>query len=437
MLSLITGVPYQHFNFLHRWTGRIIYVQSCLHTLGWTVIEGHLYQPQPTVYRDWIKQMYAIFGVIAMFLLTLMIILSTKPMINKFGYEFFKITHWIIAILYIAACWGHWDRLWCWMVASLALVGIDQAMRALRTCCIHVNGGKGRKLGFRCAQAEIQLLGDADDLALRLDFHYDHREPWKPGQHFHLCFPSLSIWQSHPFTPSSLPDPRGGVQHHTYILRVRKGITEQLAALEGSGTVPVILTGPYGGGHPHDETKNVLAVAGGTGVTFTLPIAFAAIGQPMLPAAAVDFIWIIRRSQDLRWISTELGQLKDLLPKISSLRINIFITRESQTSSDESLTEKERMLIKGSGWSSSGSTEGEALDELMQQCCQRFRVLFLGDHHPSVEQMVNEFAERAGDHGGSVEIVGSGPEGLGSDLRRAVAEIRTNEPLSCYWDSRD
>ncbi|KAK5278756.1 hypothetical protein LTR40_008718, partial [Exophiala xenobiotica] len=33
LLSLITGVPYQHFNFLHRWLGYIIFLQSGLHTI--------------------------------------------------------------------------------------------------------------------------------------------------------------------------------------------------------------------------------------------------------------------------------------------------------------------------------------------------------------------------------------------------------------------
>jgi len=47
ILSLLTGIPYQNFNFLHRWLGRIIYIQSVLHTLGWTLIEGWFYQLQP------------------------------------------------------------------------------------------------------------------------------------------------------------------------------------------------------------------------------------------------------------------------------------------------------------------------------------------------------------------------------------------------------
>src|SRR5690606_24413485 len=55
-LSVVTGVPYQNFNFLHRWLGYIIVVQSSLHTIGWCIIEIRLYQPQPQVAEEWIKQ---------------------------------------------------------------------------------------------------------------------------------------------------------------------------------------------------------------------------------------------------------------------------------------------------------------------------------------------------------------------------------------------
>jgi len=142
ILSLVTGIPYQHFNFLRRWCGRVIFAQAFLHTLGWTVIEGRLYQPQPSVYAGLISEQYIIFGVVAMFFLTLMLVLSTRWAIDRFGYETFKVGHWILAILYLGACWGHWDKLWCWMVASLAIVVIDQGVRAVRTLYLHVNGRK-------------------------------------------------------------------------------------------------------------------------------------------------------------------------------------------------------------------------------------------------------------------------------------------------------
>jgi hypothetical protein len=111
------------------------------------------------------SEMYIIFGVVAMFLLTLMLLLSTQTAIRWFGYGFFIITHWVIAILYIGACWGHWDRLWCWMVASLTLIVIDQLLRALRTCYIHM-GGKTGGVGFRAANAKVRVFGQDDDVVI-------------------------------------------------------------------------------------------------------------------------------------------------------------------------------------------------------------------------------------------------------------------------------
>lgn len=137
LLSLITGIPYQHFNFLHRWTGRIIFIQSFLHTLGWTIIEGGLYQPQPKVFTDWIKQLYMVFGIIAQILITFLYIFSIKRVVQWTGHEFFRKTHYIAGILYLGACWGHWDKLACWMIASIGVLFLDCGCRLLRMLTIH------------------------------------------------------------------------------------------------------------------------------------------------------------------------------------------------------------------------------------------------------------------------------------------------------------
>lgn len=151
MLSILTGIPYQHFNFLHRWTGRIIFVQSFIHTLGWTVIEGKLYQPQPQVYEEWIVQLYMVFGIIAQILITFLYIFSIKRVVQWTGHEFFRKTHYIAGILYLGACWGHWDKLACWMIASIGIVFLDRGCRLLRIALIHFgfkDGSKGLKTEF-------------------------------------------------------------------------------------------------------------------------------------------------------------------------------------------------------------------------------------------------------------------------------------------------
>ncbi|USW48599.1 Putative ferric reductase, NAD binding domain, ferric reductase transmembrane component-like protein [Septoria linicola] len=453
VLSLITGIPYQHFNFLHRWLGRVIFVQSLLHAIGWTIIEAKLYQPQPSVYVKFIQQRYVIFGCIAIFFISFLTVFSLKPVIRWTGYEFFKVTHWIIAVLYIGACWGHWDKLYCWMVPSLALIVLDQAVRGFRTLYIHFGGKKGSGLGFTCAQAELQVLTDDNGTVLRLDFDYEHRNAggWEAGQHFYLTFPSLSIWQAHPYTVSSVPNVQSKVQHHTYLIRVRDGQTKKLAALGHGATVPVILSGPYGHGFPSYEAQHVLAMSGGTGVTFTWPIIMEAVRQNTHTAAVLDFVWVVRKAEDLLWLSSELNDMKKLLAEALGLRISIFVSRDvkhavgkGKEKSPErgdgsgSGSEKEKNDgIKTSVSSLSGRSSIISLDDLLASSGPRFQVHWLKDHHPSIAELVLDFTERAKDFGGGLEVVGSGPEAMGSDLRAACSKVVVREDLKLYWDSRE
>ena len=221
LLSLITGLPYQSFNFLHRWLGYIIFVQSALHTIGWCIIEIRLYQPQPSTGMEWIKETYMVWGVVAMIFLTLMFILSTPWAIRRTGYEFFRKSHYVMAMLYIGACWGHWAKLNCWMIASLIVWFLDRGVRLLRSALIHRWFYSGKFIGFRAAEASITPFRDArNGDVIRLDFE-QKRSTWQIGQHFYLCFPELSIWQSHPFTPASMPcQEDSGPSKNTYILTV-------------------------------------------------------------------------------------------------------------------------------------------------------------------------------------------------------------------------
>ena len=229
VLSLITGIPYQHFNFLHRWLGYIIYIQSTLHTIGWTIVEGKLYQPQPSEWNGFIGQTYMVWGVVAMIFMSFLFFFSTPWAIRWTGYEFFRKAHYVVAMLFVGACWGHWAQLYCWLVASLVLWFVDRGVRLVRTGLLHYGyiEGSMTKMGFQCAQAVIEVFPDAKNGdVVRLSFQHNH-QPWKVGQHFYLCFPEISIWQSHPFTPSSLPTFVKALQSHAYIMRAKKGETRK------------------------------------------------------------------------------------------------------------------------------------------------------------------------------------------------------------------
>tara|TARA_R110002060_G_scaffold40006_4_gene51239 strand:- start:374 stop:1438 length:1065 start_codon:yes stop_codon:yes gene_type:complete len=161
ILSLITGMPTQSFNFIHRWLGHIIFAQSMIHTIIWTIIEAKLYQPQPKVYTNFIKQTYMIWGIVAMGLLSFIWVFSFPRMIRLTGYEFFRKSHAIIALIYIGACWGHWNKLACWMIAALAIVFMDFGIRYIRTLLIHVGYMKsGGKTPFHPTLEHANLFQD-------------------------------------------------------------------------------------------------------------------------------------------------------------------------------------------------------------------------------------------------------------------------------------
>jgi len=448
ILSLITGMPTQSFNFIHRWLGHIIFAQSMIHTIIWTIIEAKLYQPQPKVYTNFIKQTYMIWGIVAMGLLSFIWVFSFPRMIRLTGYEFFRKSHAIIALIYIGACWGHWNKLACWMIAALAIVFMDFGIRYIRTLLIHVGYMKSGGYGFESAQATLQCFDDAEGRVVRIDFKHNHG-PWSPGQHFYLCFPELSIWQNHPFTVASLASKETINPHHTYIVRCLKGETSKLGMLAertqaGKTTTPVILSGPYG---PSTLSKpgNFLAVGGGTGATMVFPVVLNRVQEYGYIGGNVQLVWIIRRAQDLEWMAPELATLKrHIATSNGKLSIRIFITREMSSKTTKEVLSDADDEIKGVTATVRTSIAGSNISSLADSE-PGYEVVWLGDRHPDLSEVVSEFVEQAPEIGGSVSVVGSGPGGMGTSLRRAVAAVNDGGrvwkgeekyDVHLHWDDR-
>ncbi|KAK7959021.1 FAD-binding 8 [Apiospora aurea] len=426
VLSLLTG----SFNFLHRWLGYIICIQGLLHTISWTVIEAYLYQPQPSVAVEWIAQTYMIWGCVAIILLLLIFVLSLPPVIRLTGYEFFRKAHYVLAMVYIGACYAHWDKLSCFMIPALVLWFLDRAVRLIRTGLAHYQILPDGKTGFKAAQATMTHFPDSEhgDI-LRLDFAHS-QEAWKIGQHFYLCFPECSIWQSHPFTPLNLPELKDGVVEHSYIVRAKKGETRKLAdraaqklAENSKATTPVIMSGSYGESIADNLTPevNVLCVAGGTGITYVLPVLLNLIAQPGSKNRKIELIWAIRRKSDMQWVQKELDTIHRA-SRTHGVAVHIFVTRESSSPTPSVHDEKsnknnsDSANVKEVGGSSSSTASSASVKSL--------EVRKLGgsenfDTHPDLKKMVNTFVENT--VRGSTTVFASGPGSMVSDLRSIVA----------------
>ncbi len=426
ILSLLTGVPYQSFNFLHRWLGYIIFIQGSVHTIGWTIVEVRLYQPQPTTAIEWIKETYIIWGVVAMILLLLLVVLSTPWAIRLTGYEFFRKAHYVLALVYIGACWGHWEQLEIFLLPSILIWFLDRGVRLVRTALIHYQYLPNGSMGFRAAPASVTHFSDDEhgDI-IRMDFVQPHGT-WNIGQHFYLCFAESSIWQSHPFTPLNLPQTCNGTVSHSYIMRAKKGETKKIAdlalkklALSPNATTPVILTGPYGESvaetlMPED---NLLCVAGGTGITYVLPVLLDLIQKPTVRDRKIQLVWAIRRKADLCWVEPEIVAINHAA-KSHGIEVQIYVTREVSSTASSIQEEKLGELgadVKGTCGTPSCSPETQIP---MSLDIQKLGSKGL-DRHPDLKALVGDFVDNT--VRGPTKVFGSGPGGMISDLRSIVA----------------
>jgi predicted ferric reductase len=456
LLSIMTGIPYQSFNFLHRWLGYIIFVQSALHTITWCIVEMRLYQPQPSVGLEWISQRYMIFGVVAMFFITVMFVLSTPWAIRRTGYEFFRKAHYVMAMLYIGACWGHWSKLNCYLIISLILWVIDRGLRLVRMALLHYNYLPGGSMGFRAAEASITRFLDSENGdVVRLDFVHPS-DAWAVGQHFYLCFPAISIWQAHPFTPCSLPIEANNAVKHSYILRAKKGATKALADLADSATrqgpvkdahnnneqqrpkTPVILAGPYGRSINEHLTPstNVLCVAGGTGITFILPVVLQLLQYSQHVDRQIELVWAVRRAADAAWVEEEIASLRTRRER--RVRFKVFVTRDhtagpkvvgSQLVNEKEVDYQEKNKSGSSSnissCASSGSRDGR--EDYGPAEAAGANSTTVEPYRPDLDAIVSDFVASA--IRGPTTVYASGPGSMISDLRIAVAQCNAPEKV--------
>jgi len=239
-------------------------------------------------------------------------------------------------------------------------------------------------------------------------------------------------------------------QHHTYIIRAMRGQTAKLAALEGMST-PVILNGPYGVSALDCGATNILAIAGGTGITFTLPIVHEAVRKSASSKGAVHLVWMIREASHLQWILPELLELKALMRdgKADSLVVDIFVTRQSSLAlavekNEDSTTPPSTKEGTVTTSPAQYTTRRRGSADSNADLTPNFSV-HVDAARPQMAAIVASFQDATITHGGRSQVVASGPSSLGHDLRSAVAAAnqggkvwqgRLEYDVSLWWDNR-
>ncbi len=324
IVGLLTGVSYERLNVYHRWVARGLLMLSAMHfgfqSRGW----DHYGLMQ----MEWNTDECPPTG-IAAFALVLWMNLSTLAPFRKMSYKIFVVQHIITIIGLIVALMEHlpstalYSRTYVWIAIGLYL--FDRGFRTLSYLWTNMSP----------TRAQVEAL---DGAAVKLRLSSKHIKTWLPGSHVRLRFPRYGLWHNHPATIMSTPASHGG--DLVFILRARGWLTKLLLkhsqAVSYSTVVPNPITlvgGPYRSAHYDFKAfSTVILVAGGSGVTFTMPILLdlaAQATQRKIPLRAVNFIWVIQHAHWISWVDDELRSASQTLHDAGiEMKVQIYVTKE-------------------------------------------------------------------------------------------------------------
>ncbi|KAF7959075.1 hypothetical protein EAE96_002592 [Botrytis aclada] len=263
-ITMVSGVPYEKLQVFHRWIAYAFLILALMHTfpfIVWHIHNGDMVNQftVSNIFEYWT-------GVVALVFQAWLTFASCGP-IRNLGYEFFKATHFLSAVVFMVIFFWHCSGTltsWDYFVATAAVYVPCWTYPWLRTLFEY---GTHQK-------AEIFI---EDNGFTRITIPANFK--WQPGQHCFLRFRSFGIHalSSHPFTICSLPSTSlDKPSEITFYLRHQGGFTARLYnhAIKRPGIkVPVLVDGPYGGidNERYFSSDRLIVIAGGSGAGWMLP----------------------------------------------------------------------------------------------------------------------------------------------------------------------
>ncbi|KAI9860895.1 MAG: hypothetical protein M1813_005573 [Trichoglossum hirsutum] len=347
-LIAMLRVSFDTYNLLHRWMGRIVVLESLVHTIAWAA--NKVMNDSWKGMGEALKTPYLLSGAIGTLAFVVIMLQSPSPIRHAF-YETFLHIHIFLALVAIIAVWAHLDipklpplhYIW----AAVFLWGLERIIRLGRILYRNVarNGS---------TTVSVQALpGEACRVTL------DMPRPWafKPGCHVYLYLPSIALWQSHPFSvawgeeipdlsqdeeneklPSTVHDlnlPQRSRAAISLVIHKRTGMTAKLydrakVSPNGCFTVRGFAEGPYGGHESLHSYGTVVMFAGGIGITHQVPHIRDLVqgySDGTVAARKVVLVWIVKTTEHLEWVRPWMDVILQLPGRREILKILLFITK--------------------------------------------------------------------------------------------------------------
>ncbi|KAG2095879.1 FAD-binding domain-containing protein, partial [Suillus discolor] len=336
-VSLVTGISYDKLNYIHRMTARTCFMLLWVHGAGHIVSDP---------YEPFLRA-----GVTAMVAFSILIIVSLRPVRSNI-YEVFFYVHFLGVLIFLMGGYYHTKgahgSYWIW--PSFVFWAFDRFIRAVRLVVFN-HSYFGFKSGTGTMDAATEMLSEnVVRLRLRRPQHFH----WSPGQTAYLIMPSVSTlpFEAHPFTIASfdsslLSTPSAEDQSSAevtgssapfwkelvFLVNVQGGFTKKLKEVAAKKeAIKVFVDGPYGPSPDLGSYDTCVLVAGGSGVSYTLPVFLNIIERVRKGKSSctrVVFIWSIRGAEYVQWIEEALINAVQLAPPSLAISIRIFITASS------------------------------------------------------------------------------------------------------------
>ena len=352
-LISILHISFDTYNLLHRWLGRMVVVESVVHTAAWAVnavdeqdFADMLIRLRSTPFFTW-----GLVGTVAMIFLALH---SPSPVRHAF-YETFLHLHQLAAVLAYLGVFLHLklDNLTqlSWAIAIAVIWFLERSARLIRLLHLNVSTGGTTTMTVQALPGE----------ACRVTFHLPKRIDIKPGCHVFAYIPQISWWMSHPFSiawaeDASTPQiqsskyadlekqitlPSTTKTQVSLIIGAQKGMTRRLFNLANASpskslSLSGFIEGPYGS-HPSNPASYGTAVlfSAGAGIThhllYTRQLVQAA-NEGTAATRRVYLVWSVRSTDHLSWVSKFMDQILRLPGRRDILTVKLFVSKPRKAS---------------------------------------------------------------------------------------------------------
>ncbi|KAI2792764.1 hypothetical protein POX_b02807 [Penicillium oxalicum] len=345
-LIAMLHVPFDTWNLLHRWLGRIVVLEALAHTFAWMIPKAHK-AGWGVVAKALGSSSFLFAGLMGTAAFTALLLHSPSPIRHAF-YETFLHLHIAIAAVCFGFLWVHLHGMAAqqYLLAAIILWALERTSRLVIIFY--------RNIGRNSTTATVEAMpGDCMRITIRMARAWT----FQPGQYIYLYIPAVGWWTSHPFSVAwteaesnmtdekSLPIARqdllGRAQQNTISLLVRRrtGMTDKLFqrasnAIGSRVVLRAFAEGPYGNIHSLDSYGTVMLFAGGVGITHHVQFVrhlVAGFADGTVATRRLTLVWIIQSPEHLEWIRPWMTTILAMDRRREVLRIMLFVTRPRNT----------------------------------------------------------------------------------------------------------